>query len=57
MAPSTHTAAVVTDKGEVEVKKVAVPKLAEGEVLVKVAAAALNPTDCTSHGGLFDECC
>ena len=57
MAPSTHTAAVVTEKGEVEVKKVAVPKLGEGEVLVKVAAAALNPTDCTSHGGLCDECC
>lgn len=49
MAPSTHTAAVVTEKGDVEVKKIAVPKVGEGEVLVKVVASALNPTDCESR--------
>lgn len=47
MAPSTHTAAVINEKAEVEVKKIALPKVGEGEVLVKVVAAALNPTDCT----------
>ncbi|KZV68034.1 dehydrogenase [Peniophora sp. CONT] len=45
MAPSTHFAAVINRKGDVEVKKIAVPKAGEGEVLVKVVAAALNPTD------------
>ncbi|KZV68026.1 GroES-like protein [Peniophora sp. CONT] len=45
MAPSTHTAAVINEKAEVEVKKIAVPRVGEGEVLVKVVAAALNPTD------------
>ncbi|KZV63567.1 dehydrogenase [Peniophora sp. CONT] len=49
MAPSAHTAAVVNAKGEVEIKKIPVPEVGEGEVLVKVIAAALNPTDCKSH--------
>ena len=49
MVPSTHIAAVINEKGDVELKKVAVPKAGENEVLVKVAAAALNPADCACH--------
>ncbi|KZV63568.1 dehydrogenase [Peniophora sp. CONT] len=45
MAPSTHTAAVVNEKGNVELKEIPVPEVGEGDVLVKVVAAALNPTD------------
>lgn len=53
MAPSTHLAAVINRKGDIEVKKIAVPRAGEGEVLVKVIAAALNPTDCTPHDVLL----
>ncbi|KAJ6629375.1 dehydrogenase [Mycena sp. CBHHK59/15] len=45
MAPAKHLAAVIVEGGNVEVKEVDVPKVGENEVLVKVVAAALNPTD------------
>ncbi|VDB91962.1 unnamed protein product [Peniophora sp. CBMAI 1063] len=45
MRSSTHTAAVVNASGDVEVKKIPVPHAGEDEVLVRVVAAALNPTD------------
>ncbi|KZV68035.1 GroES-like protein [Peniophora sp. CONT] len=45
MAPSTHAAAVVTEKGDIELRTLAIPKPDDGEVLVKVIATALNPAD------------
>ena len=47
MAPSKHTAAVIAEGGGVvELKQIDVPKPGDNEVLVRVIAAALNPTDC-----------
>ncbi|KZV63569.1 zinc-binding oxidoreductase ToxD [Peniophora sp. CONT] len=51
MTPSIHTAAVISKSGNLELKKVEVPKAGEGEVLVKVVVAALNPTDWKSAKG------
>ncbi|KAI0028449.1 dehydrogenase [Vararia minispora EC-137] len=45
MAPARHIAAVIAGGGPVELKEVDVLKPGENEVLVKVVAAALNPTD------------
>ncbi|VDB91963.1 unnamed protein product [Peniophora sp. CBMAI 1063] len=45
MAPSVHSAVVITESSDVEVKKIPVPKAEENEALIKVVAAALNPTD------------
>lgn len=36
---------VVVKRGEAQVKSVAVPKLRDNYILVKVKAVALNPTD------------
>jgi NADPH:quinone reductase-like Zn-dependent oxidoreductase len=49
MAPAKHTAAVIVEGGDVELKEIAVPKPGQNEVLVKVIAAALNPTDCEAN--------
>lgn len=46
MAPSKHLTAVVAEGGSTVVKEVDVPKLGPGQILVKVVAAAQNPTDC-----------
>ncbi|EIN07976.1 GroES-like protein [Punctularia strigosozonata HHB-11173 SS5] len=43
--PSTMRAVVSAEGKSVTVKEVPVPKLGEGEILVKVAAVAQNPTD------------
>lgn len=48
MTPSSQTALVVNEAGSVDVKRVEVPEAGENEVLIKVVAAALNPTDCAS---------
>lgn len=45
MAPSKHLTAVVAEGGSTVVKEVDVPKLGPGQILVKVVAAAQNPTD------------
>ncbi|KZV63566.1 dehydrogenase [Peniophora sp. CONT] len=52
MAPSTQIAAVINETGNVDVKKVAVPKAGDKEVLVNVVAAALNPADWKIMNGL-----
>jgi len=47
MAPSKHTAAIIVEGGgSVELREIDVPRPGVNEVLVKVVAAALNPTDC-----------
>ncbi|KAG9015063.1 hypothetical protein FRB90_004942 [Tulasnella sp. 427] len=43
--PSTHRALTVTDGPNVAVKERPVPKINDDEILVKVAATSLNPTD------------
>ena len=48
MAPSKMKAAVTTGPdGKVEVREIDVPEVGPTDVLVKVVAAASNPTDCT----------
>ena len=39
-------AAIVVEGGRLEIKDVPVPVAGEGEVLIKVATFAQNPTDC-----------
>ncbi|KIM27903.1 hypothetical protein M408DRAFT_70528 [Serendipita vermifera MAFF 305830] len=43
--PSQHRALVVTEKGKVGVKVQPLPKFSDEEILVRVRAVALNPTD------------
>ncbi len=43
--PSTHNALVVIEKGKVAVKQQPLPKFNEDEILIRVRAVALNPTD------------
>ncbi|CAG7848943.1 SubName: Full=Related to toxD protein {ECO:0000313/EMBL:CCA74644.1} [Serendipita indica DSM 11827] len=43
--PSNHTALVVVERGKVAIKQQALPECADDEVLVKVKAVAINPTD------------
>ncbi|KAI0452714.1 GroES-like protein [Xylaria acuta] len=42
---ATTKAVVIVEKGKVEIKELALPKLNEGYVLVKVRAVGINPTD------------
>jgi NADPH:quinone reductase-like Zn-dependent oxidoreductase len=44
MAPSKMQAIKVVEAGKAEIQQVAVPKLRDDYVLVKVEAVALNPT-------------
>jgi hypothetical protein len=46
MAPTVQKAVVVQHDGSVALREVAVPKPGPDEILVKVVAAAQNPTDC-----------
>ncbi len=46
MAPAKMNAAIIDTDGEVAVRKIDVPKPGPREILVKVSAAAQNPTDC-----------
>lgn len=45
MAPTKQLAVVINAEGGVDLKEVDVPKPGPGEILVKVVAAAQNPTD------------
>lgn len=45
MTPSKQRAVVVNADGTVGLQEVAVPKPGKGEILIKIAAAAQNPTD------------
>ncbi|TFY76299.1 hypothetical protein EWM64_g7715 [Hericium alpestre] len=51
MAPATQKAAVIGQDGKIGVAEVAVPKPGPGQILVKVVAAAQNPTDWKSAFG------
>ncbi|VDB91961.1 unnamed protein product [Peniophora sp. CBMAI 1063] len=52
MVSATHTAAVINEAGNVDIKKVDIPKAGENEVLVNVVTAALNPADWKITKGL-----
>jgi NADPH:quinone reductase-like Zn-dependent oxidoreductase len=43
--PSHHRALVVVEKGKVAVNEQPLPKFSDDEILVRVKAVALNPTD------------
>ncbi|KAI9440657.1 hypothetical protein H4582DRAFT_1938427, partial [Lactarius indigo] len=51
MAPALQRAIVVQQDGSVALSEIPVPKPGPGDILVKVVAAAQNPTDC--GWGLF----
>ncbi|KAI1176822.1 GroES-like protein [Nemania sp. FL0916] len=42
---TTTKAIVIVDKGKVEIKELPLPKLLDGQVLVKTRAVGINPTD------------
>lgn len=46
MAPTVQKAVVIQQDGSVALREVAVPRPSPDEILVKVAAAAQNPSDC-----------
>ena len=46
MAPAKMKAIVTVGGGNIELKEIDVPKPGPTEALVKVVAAAQNPTDC-----------
>ena len=46
MAPAKMKAIVTTGGGNIELREIGVPKPGPGEALVKIVAAAQNPTDC-----------
>ncbi|TFY70232.1 hypothetical protein EVG20_g2769 [Dentipellis fragilis] len=51
MAPTKMKAAVIGEDGKISLQEVDVPKLGPGQILVKVQAAAQNPTDWKSAFG------
>jgi NADPH:quinone reductase-like Zn-dependent oxidoreductase len=46
MTPTVQKAIVVQQDGSVALRQIDVPKPGPDEILVKVVAAAQNPTDC-----------
>ena len=46
MAPAKMKAIVTTGDGNIELREIDVPRPGPVEALVKVVAAAQNPTDC-----------
>jgi hypothetical protein len=46
MAPTLQKAIIVQQDGSVALREIAVPKPGPDEILVKIVAAAQNPTDC-----------
>ena len=53
MAPTKMQAVVTAGGGDLEVAQIDVPKPGPREILVKVHAAAQNPTDCMSSAILY----
>jgi NADPH:quinone reductase-like Zn-dependent oxidoreductase len=59
MAPTIQKAIVIQQDGSVALREIAVPKPGPDEILVKIVAAAQNPTDCEwtllreEHRGFF----
>ena len=51
MTPTRMKAIVTIGGGNIELKEVDVPKPGPQEILVKVIAAAQNPTDCFERDG------
>jgi len=43
--PSQHRALIVVEKGKVAVQEQPLPRFSDEEILVRVRAVALNPTD------------
>ena len=46
MVPTLQKAIIVQQDGSVALREIAVPKPGPDEILVKIVAAAQNPTDC-----------
>jgi len=53
--PKEQWAFVQTEKGKVQVKKIPVPVPESGEVLIKVEAAPVNPSDLYCLQGQYDD--
>ena len=50
MTPALQRAVIIQQDGSVALREIAVPKPGPDDILVKVVAAAQNPTDCGYQG-------